>query len=215
MAIRKARIGDTIYDVITWDEYYQNPSSYDPKFTAIEYGDGCVYPFRSKTDNRPGFYPTGGCDFIKPCQPSEIHTYSQQNIINFSDAESIREVIAAQSQLANEERAILSTIDNLFVPEIGPQDTPETRALKEAVIAKHIDIDKYESRFGSNYNNDKRLFRRSSVTLSKMRKIFDALDMRATIIIEDKSPDVPNPIGHQIVAVITSEQGAIDPETEE
>lgn len=204
MAIEKARIGDIIYDVITVEEYEANPNAYNPKFTAVKYSDGCVYPIRNRTDNRPGFYPTGGCDFFKPCDPSEIHTYSQQNIINFSNKENIREIIEAQSQLANEERAILTTIDNLFVPEISSEDTPETRALKEAVREKHIDIDKYESRFGPNYNNDKRLFRRSSITLSKMKTILNALDMKATLIIEDSAPNVPNPIGRQIIAVITN-----------
>ena len=191
--IEKARIGDIIYDVITIEEYEANPGMYNPKFTAIKYDDGCVYPIRNRTDNRPGFYPTGAIDFFKPCAPSETHMYSQQNIINFSNKENIREIIEAQSQLANEERAILTTIDNLFIPEISPEDTPETKALKEAVREKHIDIDKYESRFGPNYNNDKRL------------TILNALDMRATLIIEDTSPNVPNPIGKQIVAVITGD----------
>lgn len=203
--IEKARIGDTIYDVISIEEYEANPDIYNPKFTAIKYSDGCVYPIRNKTDNRPGFYPTGAIDFFKPCSSGEIHMYSQQNIINFSNKENIKEIIEAQSQLASEERAILTTIDSLFIPEISPEDTPETKALKEAVKEKHIDIDKYESRFGPNYNNDKRLFRRSSITLSKMKTILNALDMKATLIIEDTSPNVPNPIGKQIIAVITGD----------
>lgn len=212
--MEKARIGDAIYDVISIEEYQRNPDMYG-KFTAVKHGDGNVYPLRNRTDNRPGFYPTGGLDFIKPAPPSETHIYSQQNIISFDNKENIREIIEAQRELANEERAILTTIDNVFIPDIGQNDNPETRALKQAIIDKHIDLDKYEPRFGPNFNNDKRLLKKSSITLSKMKTMFEALDMKATLIIEDAAPNVPNPIGHQIVAVLTDRGNGEDPNSSE
>ena len=71
--------------------------------------------------------------------------------------------------------------------------------LKKAVIAKEIDIDKYQGRFGSNYSNDKRLFNDGSITMSKLKTMMKALDMKGTLIIEDLNEDVPNPIGSKIV----------------
>ena len=80
--------------------------------------------------------------------------------------------------------------------------------LKEAVIAKNIDLDKYEQRFGVNYNNDKRLFNRNTITMSKLKTMFDVLDMKATLIIEDKSEEVPNPMGKKIIVDLTTNNSA-------
>ena len=213
MSLEKAKIADVIYDVITIDEYYRDPSAYGA-YTAIRGTDGYVYPIRSKTDTRPGFYPTGGLDFFKPPIMSEGPVYSQQNIINFHDATSLREVIQAQQKLMSAERSILTTIDNVFVPEIGEDDMPEMKALKQAIIDKHIDLDKYEPRFGPNYNNDKRLLRKGNITFGKLRSICNALDIKATLTIEDESPDVPNPIGRVITTELTGGNMSIEGDDE-
>lgn len=203
MSFEKARIDSRIYDVITEEEYYRSPSAYDPRFTAIKFRDGNVYPIRNVSDHRPGFYQLGGMSYFKLAPPSEYHTYSQQNIINFSDSSGIREIIQAQQQLASEERIILTSIDNLFTPNISPNDKPEMMALKQAVIDKKIDIDKYEQRLGANFNNDKRLFRRDSISFKKLVKICDALDIKVTMTFSDTDPDVPNPMATQRTVVIT------------
>lgn len=202
MSLEKAKIADVIYDVITLDQYYQNPALYG-QYTAIRGDDGYIYPIRTKTDNRPGFYPTGGFDMFKPPSFGEGLIYSQQNVINFNDATTFREVIQAKQRLVSAERSILTTIDSVFTPEITDKDTPEMIALKTAIIEKHIDLDKYEQRFGPNYNNDKRLLRKNSITFGKMRSICDALDIKVSITLEDAAPDVPNPIGRSISAEVT------------
>lgn len=209
MSLEKAKIADAIYDVIGLDEYYSNPSAYN-SYTAIKGNDGYIYPIRSKTDNRPGFYPTGMMDFFKIPIGSECSAYSQQNVINFNDATTLREVIQTQQKIMSEERSILTTIDNVFAPEILVNDTPEMKVLKQAIRDKHIDLDKYEPRFGPNYNNDKRLLKKNNITFGKLRSICDALDMKASIVIEDTSPDVPNPIGRTISADITSSSATIE-----
>jgi hypothetical protein len=84
-------------------------------------------------------------------------------------------------------------------------------ALKQAVNQKHIDINKYAYRFGDNFNNDRRLFEKPTITLSKLKTIAEALDMSCYIIIEDKDKDVPNPIGSQVKVRITNiEEGEAD-----
>lgn len=210
MNIEKAKIDSCIYDVITEEEYYRNPDIYDPRFTAIKFGDGNVYPIRNPSDFRPGFYPLGGYSFFKLAPPSEHHIYSQQNIINFSNTEGIREIIQAQQQLASEERIILTSIDNLFTPNISPNDKPEMMALKQSVIDKHIDIDKYEQRLGANFNNDKRLFRRDSISLKKLVKLCDALDIKVTMTFSDVDPNVPNPMNTERTVIITGNKDYID-----
>lgn len=204
MSIQKAKIDGQIYDVISIDEYNRSPEIYG-KFTAIHGEDGYVYPIRTPTDNRPGFCDFGGVTLFRKPHLSDAITYSTTNIINFSEATTIREVIAAQHQYADVERAILTTIDNEFIPDITARDTPEMVALKTAISDKHIDLDKYEKRFGTNYNNDRRLLNKNSVTFGKLKAIMDALDMAGTLIIEDKSPDVPNPIGRKIVVSLNTD----------
>ena len=214
MSLSKVKIGDGIYDVITIDEFYANPGLVS-QFTAVDGQDGYIYPVRSRTDSRPGFYPTGGIDFFKQPIMSEAGMYSAQNVINFQEATSLRDIIQAQQKFASAERSILTTIDNVFSPDIGENDTPEMQALKQAIIDKHIDLDKYESRFGPNYNNDKRLLRKQSITFGKLRSICSALDIKATITIEDAGPDVPNPIGRVISADITGEEMSLEADDSE
>ena len=209
MSLVKAKIDNAIYDVITLDEYLKDPSAYG-SYTAINGQDGYVYPIRTKTDNRPGFYPTGALDFFKPPVGGEANIYTQQNVINFNDATSLREIIKTQQKLAGEERTILTTIDNVFAPEVAPDDTPEMKALKQAILDKHIDLDKYEPRFGPNYNNDKRLLKKNSITFGKLRSIANALDIKVSMTIEDASPDVPNPIGRSINIDITGDQMMVE-----
>ena len=203
MSLEKAKIDGAIYDVVSVEEYYKNPDMYG-SYTALTWNnDGYVYPIRSKNDNKPGCYMTGGMDFfIKPTEEN-AYLYSQDNIINFKNASNLKEIIQNQQRLMNDERSVLMTIDNLFDPGLSDNDTPEMKAFKQAIICKGIDIDKYEQRIGPNFNNDKRLMRKDSITFKKLRTLCDALDMKATITIEDASPDVPNPIGKVIEAEIT------------
>lgn len=209
MAIEKAAIGGSIYSIITPEEFYKNPES-NRQFTAIKNGDGYLYPVRNSRDmSKPGFYSDGNLHFfIPPTGEEEQKAYSEDNSINFSNAENLRELLKEQQRLRSEERVILTTIDNVFTPEISENDTPEMKALKEAIQYKGIDLDKYEQRFGPNYNNDKRLLRKGSITFGKMRTICDALDIKVTLTIEDMNPDVPNPIGKVITATVNHGLGS-------
>lgn len=215
MAIEKAAIGGAIYSVITPEEYYKNPEAYR-QFTAVRSDDGYLYPVRNTKDmSKPGFYSDGYIHyFVPPVGEEQQKMYSEDGIINFSNAENLRELLKEQQRLRSEERVILTTIDNVFTPEISENDTPEMKALKEAIQSKGIDLDKYEQRFGPNYNNDKRLLRKGSITFGKMRTICDALDIKVTLTIEDMNPDVPNPIGKVITTEVNHGLGS-DSEEEE
>ena len=68
---------------------------------------------------------------------------------------------------------------------------------------KHIDIDKYSNRFGSNYPNDKRQLRNNQVTLNIIKRFCKNMDMEALLIIRNKSEDVPNPLSKDIVVSLT------------
>lgn len=210
MNLKKIVVDGAIYDVIQEDEYIKNYALYTPsnyKYIAIERpGFPFVYPVRKNTlkVDRPGAYDMGYAIFYyDPTSPEDIAAYSITNTIDYANARSLKDVIMTSQRIASAEASILTTIDNVFIPEIGPNDTPEMIAFKQAIIDKHIDIDKYEQRFGVNYNNDKRLLKKPNITFGKMRAMCEALDIKVTIKFEDASPDVPNPIGRCIVAEIT------------
>ena len=216
MSLRKMAINGVMYDVVTEEEYYRNPELY-PQFTAVTLGNGYVYPIR-RIENRPGarqlpgFYPTNGISFYVHPGDMVANEYSESRMIDFRAAEDMRGYIQTKQRLASAERSILTSIDNVFKPEICENDTPEMVALKQAIIDKNIDLDKYEPRFGPNYNNDKRLLKKPNITFGKLRAMCEALDIKATITFEDANPDVPNPIGRTITAELTGDSMNVEEE---
>lgn len=202
--MRKMKIRDALYDVVTYEEFCHNRALYltYPESIAVMPGDGFVYPIRNPNyDIRPGLYCLGlGFDWFKsPTTKYETAEYSQSNIIDFSEARTLRDVIATQDRLNREERSILTTINSLTVPVISESDEPAMVALKEAIVAKHIDLDSYDYRFGqSNFPNDKRLLKKDSISLKKLVTYCNALDIKATLTLSDATNDVANPMGHEI-----------------
>lgn len=202
--MRKMKIRDALYDVVTYEEFCRNRILYMqyPESIAVMPGNGFVYPIRNPaSDVRPGLYCFGlGMDWFRdPASRYEVAEYSQANIIDFSEARTLRDVIATQDRLNREERSILTTINSLTVPTIGETDEPAMVALKEAIVAKHIDLDSYDYRFGqSNFPNDKRLLKKDTISLKKLVAYCNALDIRATLTLSDAYDDVANPMGHEI-----------------
>lgn len=209
--VRKVTIGNCIYDVITFEDACHNPVLLD-QCTAVTINDGYVYPYRSKTDVQPGIYNAGPyMQFVEPKTETERDIYSDSHIIDFSNASDIREIMSKQAELMNQERNILTSIDNKFVADIGQNCTPHTAALKMAINEKGIDLDKYESRFGPNFNNDKRLLKRDDITMNKFMMFLSKLDMAATLTIRDANPNVPNPIGREItIELIPTDEGRVE-----
>lgn len=211
--MKKIKMGKTIRDVISHDEYIRrvnlNPQLMNDLAddTAIEM-DGHVYPInRQYSPNVVGMWD-GGQVMLYSSPEEHIHEpdYDARNIIDFENVSSLSESIEKQAELEKAERSILISPDNIFAPVIKDTDTPEMKLLKEAITRKRIDIDAYKPRFGSDFNNDKRLFEQPSITIFKLKKMCDNFDMKCSIVIEDKK-NAPNPIGERLVAYITSDDG--------
>lgn len=207
--MKKAKIDGKIVDVVERQEL-STGGNLPYGYTGVEIED-CVLPLRAKNDTRPGVYRGGNVLLVvKKPDSSEQENYSKDNIIDFGSANDMRDLISKQNALREMERSIVTTVDNIFCPQIRETDAPEMVALKKAVAAKGIDIDKYESRFGANFNNDKRLFDKSSITLTKLKSLCGALDIRATLILQDASEEVPNPMREEIVIPLTDVGGEED-----
>ena len=211
MNFKKQTINGKMYNVVELENYMKNNELYDDFQTAIQVnlnGSNYVLPIRnSKTDDRPGVYAEGPLQFFNiPDKNNEkqLKEYSSENTIDFSNCNSIAEIMEKQEILRDEEKEILANPDNIFIPNISEKDSPAMRGLKQAIIEKHIDIDKYQDRFGrENFPNDKRKFKDTDITMFMMNRMNKALDIKATLILEDKNPDVPNPIGRKISIDLT------------
>ena len=211
MNFKKQTINGKLYNVIEAENFMKNKELYDNSQTAIEVkinNIDYVLPIRnSKVDDRPGVYSDGCVHFfnVPDVEDEELFKeYSSDNMIDFSNCSSIAEIMEKQEILRDEEKEILANPDNIFIPNISDKDSPAMRGLKQAIIAKHIDIDKYQDRFGKeNFPNDKRKLKDTDITMFMMNRMNKALDIKATLILEDKHPDVPNPIGKKISIDLT------------
>lgn len=206
--MQKGKIDGKMVEIITVEQYFADPSLYPYNYTAIDGNNGYIYPIRSKMDTRPGFYIDTTRPLIKQKdpEPEEQSLYSSENVINFEDAKTMGDIIRQQNKLHDQERSILLSADNIFMPPIKADDSAEMVGMKQALHAKHCDIDKYEHRFGKkNFQNEKRLFDRPTMTLSKIKRACEALDIKCTMILEDKAPDIPNPMNTKIYIDITGD----------
>ena len=200
---KKMRIGNKIYDVATLEEYTQHKDAFIPQYTAIHDPDtNLVLPVKNRYDNGPGISVGTGLSYIE--EPTEnIEDYQDSKIIDFDNSKNIHDMMEKQRVVRSLERDILTSPDNIFTPKIFDDDSAEMKALKTAVLDKHIDLDKYEPRFGSNYNNDKRLFNKSTISLAMLKRVCEALDIEATLTLTDKDSDVPNPMNNTIEVKLT------------
>lgn len=196
---KKAKINGRVTTVVTPEEALTNPL-YQDKFSSVEIDD-VILPVKKTYDPTvPGFYISSSGKLGKIIYPNndDKEEYSLNNAIDFSNIQNMKELISKQEEVKRMESEVLSNSDNLFKPIPKENDAPEMKALKEAICLKNIDIDVYADRFLDNFNNDKRLLKGSSITISKMKSICDKLDMKVTLTISDTSPEVPNPMGKEI-----------------
>lgn len=201
------------YDIVDSTQFYDNREIYKDATVAVSFpteseDKNITLPYlaRGTRMDKPGIYDAGVIDIIQyPVGEQQMEEYSPQ-IIDFDNITSMEEYKTKTSELGNIEKQYLTTVsgDNCFIPPLLETDTPEMRAVKEAIISKNIDLDKYAERYGTNYPNDKRRYKDDKITLFLIKRTCECLDMKASLILEDKNPDVPNPIGRKITANLTS-----------
>lgn len=201
MEFKKAPIGNTIYEVVEPQGF--NPEIFSQGEVAVQY-NGMLYPYENpKLYTGPTTEIIGNSIMMLNNGNPESYDpveYSDTKVIDFGNTKSFEELVNASESIRKIENEILIGTDNIYHLPIKPKDTPEMIGLKEAINAKNIDIEKYQSRFGSNYGNDKRLLENSpSITFPKLSTMMEIFDMKGTLILEDKNPDVPNPMNKKIV----------------
>lgn len=210
MDIKKAKLDGRMYSVIDGDQLYESPELYRNHMTAVEVqddeGNKYILPYRpgNQALDKVGVYKMDGLGdlYVYPSTDDEKAQYMNPRIYDMGNVTNIKEYSRISRQVRDLENEILTNVDNVFIPPISGKESPEMKALKDAVTAKGIDLDLYSDRFGDNYPNDKRQLRGDSITLFMLKRFADKLDMRVTLTISD-APDAPNPIGHDITTELT------------
>ena len=163
----------------------------------IEATDGLVLPkpavcFFEKND--PLFM------VAPPVSEEEMKIYCPppEKVFDMTDLTTMQEYVTKKEEYDNTVMALLETDpddDSICKPPLLKTDTPEMRALKESISLKQIDLDKYASRFGVNYPNDKRKLKDDNITSFMLKRMCTNLDMEVDIVFRDAPGDIPNPMG--------------------
>lgn len=200
--MKKMEINGKLYSVVDIDDFTENIELHNAKYTAIEVGDK-VLPIRSSIETAPGIYYEPGALVSKVIKPDEDdHEYDIDKMIDLSSPKDIGEVIEKNELIRNIQTDLMvSGKDNIFHLQITQKDTPEMKILKEAINSKQVDKKAYESRF-TQFQNDMRLLKGNSITLSKLIGICEGFDISCVLTLRDKDGAV-NPMKKELSLDLT------------
>ena len=209
--MKKFAINSKLCNVVPLEEYCDNRELYPSGTTIIEFtkpdGSSMLLPIIASYEKSYGIKVGQVFSYFNEPTEADKEIYDPEKVIDFSKVENIKELIEAQDAVRDLEREMLTTPDDICSPIIGDNDEPAMVALKTAVLQKHIDLDKYEQRFGVNYNNDKRNLNKERISLQMLNRMCNNLDIKATLTLEDASSEVPNPMVTPVVVELTRTRG--------
>lgn len=170
--------------------------------------DAAVYPYRgeyvSDFSRDPGLYHVGKKrdkihHFVKPFVIRQGSGYSLRDIREVS-TNSILDIIENEGLIDIKSDVVLSEKGKLFVPRINPDDNFLSRLIKEAIVAKKVDLNDYKNRFKSEYevNNYRRaLLQNGNMSVDKFLKWCEVLDLSFNIVCYDSDISI-QPMNKQI-----------------
>lgn len=208
-----AAIGGKRYNVYSHENFIESKGILaEDDQTAVEIErDGKTYilPVRSQgstgTMERPGIYCNGPINFFsfpKTEEDKTIYCPEDSFIFDMSNISDMQQYITEKERFDTSVNKLLETsdtCDDIFTPPLLDTDSGEMRALKECILAKRIDLDKYSERFGENYPNDKRKLKDDNITSFLLKRMCSNLDIEVDMIFRDASDNVPNPMNKTIV----------------
>ena len=204
-SVSSAMIKGESYNVLEYEEYRKSQSLWETSNIAVieeKDGDKYVLPYRGeyveKSNLQPGIYSAGCVDFEVLPKESEEKNYKNIPIITISSNDDIETILEKENVLSKLAEPWITSPDNITQIVIKDTNDPAMKLLKTSINEKHCDMDKYQSRFGQNYPNDKRQLNNDTVTLKIVNRYCENLDMEAILTIRDKEPGVPNPLKRPI-----------------
>ena len=210
-----AVVNGRTYNVYTEKQLFENfqdlASDEQAALAVDNNGQKVILPIRSgyKSMEKPGVYPVESGDgkryaFLSyPTTEAEKKEYipDKDHVVDFKDAAGIQELMSMTDKLNKSINQYLETdlnSGNIYRANIGEGDSPEMRGLKQALTAKHMEIDKYGEKFGANWANDKRKLNDDNITMFLLKRMCTNFDVDIDLVFKDHSPDVPNAMGKTI-----------------
>lgn len=209
---KKIKVDNAIIDIVPYEELDRFGEDAYNSVGIIK--DNYVLPYRRHGDNRVGIYKNNLFAILKTprtIEEKEEYKITDENTVDFNNTENIRDVIKAQEKLMSLESSLLTTADNITIPEINQNDAPEMKALKQAIMFKKIDLDKYGTKMGPNYQNNKRLLKKNDITSAKLKEFANTLDIKISLVLEDMDDSVINPIGRKIKVYLNGPESTDSP----
>lgn len=191
----------------------------DDSHCAVEItkdGKSMILPIRTKSSSasldKPGIYSSDGkISIIAYPNKDEESAYMPEgeDVLVFNDHMSLQSLSDAKKKLdENINRLVENDGGDIYKPPLLETDTAAMRAMKESILAKSIDLDKYKDRFGTNYPNDKRKMKDSDITLNMIERMCKNLDIKLDLVFSDMDENVPNPMNKIIKANIIPGDGS-------
>lgn len=212
-----ANINGKQYGVFSSDYFSANMDKLkDDTDCAVEVQKGdktYILPIRSNCNNtdKPGIYSNDGkiSLFTFPDKDEEeAYMPTGDNVIVFGNHHSLQSISDAKKKFDESINKLLEVDGgDVYKPPLLETDSAEMRAMKECIIAKNIDLDKYKDRFGANYPNDKRKLKDDNITLNMISRMCENLDIKLDLVFTDANSDVPNAMNKVIRANIIPGDG--------
>jgi hypothetical protein len=190
--------------IISDDGYVYVGVPYDKKITNYDFSYAYIigdtfYPYRGEYNEKkstlPGIYSNGAKPIIIKPGKNEVDNYKASTHFAKIDTDAIYDGIVAKE----DEFQIYSDGKNTYIPDISINDDPFKRALKEAIIAKGIDIDSIKDRFSDRnavFNFKSVMKGDNKVSTLIFERGCEAFGLGYCIVLYDK--DNNNIIGHPI-----------------
>lgn len=213
-----ANIDNRQYGVFDLKYFGQHSSILkDDDHCAVEVeknGKNYILPIMTNYSNmdKPGIYTSSDGKISIITYPEEnnesVYMPENDNVICFSDHKSLQSISDAKRKLdENINRLLEVDGGDVYKPPLLETDSAEMRAMKECIIAKNIDLDKYKDRFGANYPNDKRKLKDDNITLNMISRMCENLDIKLDLVFTDVNSNVPNAMNKVIRANIIPGDG--------
>ena len=204
MDIKQAIVDGVSMEVVTQEEYTRRKSFDDAdilKNTCIQQNDTLFPVMNVPIRGRLAPYAVSYTGYTRYYNKDNNDKYkAKDNVIDFSNVESNKELIEKQNELRNAEITILTASNSEnYTPVYSEEDSPALTLVKQCLEAKKTSLDNYKGRFDSNcdFNNTIRLVTSTnnhSISIQKIKTIGEKFDINFKISAEDL-PNSPNPMG--------------------
>ena len=199
-----SNLGDGIFHPV-----FNYEDGMELKDEAAYIKDNFVYLYRGKYKKdeslEPGVYINGDkAVFIDPITRGDVKRYSVSNVINVDTNKIIDELINKKDSFVSiKDSEILISNSDMFIPPIKDTDDPLKKIIKQAIIAKKVNISIYKNKVNNEYgltNMKSALLRDTHMSIKYFKMWLEVLDLDFKIILKDNGdPANINPLQHEIV----------------